>query len=78
MPYQSITNTFCQQSRECQTCLQEHRRRQQSLAGTTGRNSGQGTQQPLPLQQEAPELLSASEGKNRIYDNGGAQILAPR
>jgi len=38
---------------------------------------GVGLRQPVGFN-EVPELLSAIECKNRIYDNGGAQILAPR
>ncbi len=38
---------------------------------------GIGLRQPVGFNY-APELLSAIEGKNRIYNNGGAQVLAPR
>jgi len=38
---------------------------------------GTGLRQPVGFN-KAPELLSAIEGKNRIYNNGGAQILAPQ
>ena len=38
---------------------------------------GIGLRQPVGFN-EVPGLLSAIEGRNRIYNNGGAQVLAPR
>lgn len=38
---------------------------------------GTGLRQPAGFN-EVPGLVRAIEGRNRIYDNGGAQVLAPR